>query len=455
MEQKREYQKVIDYLQEKIKSGELSVGSRLPTERALAEALSIGRNSTREALRTLENTGILESRQGSGNYLVGNTSKTFGSLMETMLLLKQADMEEVAAFRKNLEKAVCMSILEKGTFDRHKADLEKALHDMDTISPSEREEADKRFHFTLIAAAENRIWSCIAEGVANVYRTCIGKVLRSPDETEYELFQTHCDIFSALEKDDRALCEKHIDEHYTIVEKRLAAINRRYTLAIFDLDGTILDTLDDLCGSLNYALAKNGFPMRTKEETMRFVGNGIRNLVRLGMPASSGEEQTEQVYKDFSAHYGEHYADKTKPYDTIIPTLESLVERGIKIAVVSNKADEVVQKLCKKYFDGLINVAVGEKEGVRRKPAPDAVFQVLNSLKIERKHAVYVGDSEVDIMTAANAGVDCISVSWGFRSRDFLFANGAVTAVTTPTELTSAIFAQPIYTAEKGDSIDE
>lgn len=213
----------------------------------------------------------------------------------------------------------------------------------------------------------------------------------------------------------------------------------KYQAAIFDLDGTILNTLEDLTDSINFALQKNGYPQRTIEEVRRFVGNGIGKLAQRAVPAGTGAEQTKQVLDDFKEYYGKHCADKTLPYEGITDLLKELRASGCRIAVVSNKADFAVQTLCKDYFPDLFDVAVGEREGIRRKPSPDALFEILDKLGIHKEQAVYIGDSEVDIETAANAGMDCLSVDWGFRSTDFLKQQGAKKIVSTMKELQDCI----------------
>lgn len=199
----------------------------------------------------------------------------------------------------------------------------------------------------------------------------------------------------------------------------------KYDAVIFDMDGTILNTLEDLAGTLNYSLRCYGFPERTLPEVRSFVGNGIRMLVRRGCPAGTPEEVQEKVYEAYQPYYKEHCADKTRPYDGIPELIASLRKAGIKTAVVSNKGDIGVQDLCRCFFDGLFDTAVGERTGIRRKPAPDSVNEVLSILRIPKERAVYIGDSEVDIETAANAGIDCILVEWGFRTREALEAAGA------------------------------
>ena len=213
----------------------------------------------------------------------------------------------------------------------------------------------------------------------------------------------------------------------------------KYKLAIFDLDGTILDTLDDLADSLNYALEKTGYPVRTREEVRRFVGNGIRKLVERGVPSGTSAESADKVYESFTEHYKVHCADKTKPYEDIPELLKKLRENGVKTAVVSNKADYAVQNLCVQYFDGLFDAAAGEREGVRRKPSPDSVNIILEKLGVNRENAVYIGDSDVDVETARNSGMDCIAVDWGFRDKNILVQCGAKIIVSEPMKIAEIV----------------
>lgn len=208
-----------------------------------------------------------------------------------------------------------------------------------------------------------------------------------------------------------------------------------YKLAVFDMDGTILDTLEDLKDSTNFALEKCGYPVRTYDEVRRFVGNGIRKLIERAVPEGLTTEQIDRVHEVFTEHYKVHCADTTKAYDGIKPLLEKLRASGVKTAVVSNKADYGVQELCKEYFDGLFDYAVGEREGIRRKPAPDAVNEALRVLGIDKSEAVYIGDSDVDFETAKNAELPCISVLWGFRDEEFLREKGATLFVHDPAEI--------------------
>lgn len=214
-----------------------------------------------------------------------------------------------------------------------------------------------------------------------------------------------------------------------------------YKLAVFDMDGTILDTLEDLKDSTNFALEKCGYPTRSYDEVRRFVGNGIRKLIERAVPEGLTVEQIDRVHEVFTEHYKVHCADKTKAYDGIKPLLEKLRAGGVKTAVVSNKADYGVQELCREYFDGLFDYAVGEREGIRRKPAPDAVNEALRVLGMSKSEAVYIGDSDVDFETAKNAELPCISVLWGFRDEEFLREKGATLFVHDPAEIYDIVMA--------------
>ncbi len=209
--------------------------------------------------------------------------------------------------------------------------------------------------------------------------------------------------------------------------------------AVFDLDGTVLDTLDDLADSVNHALLKNGFPPRTRSEIRAFVGNGIRNLIKRSLPEGAANEFADTVLADFRAHYALHCSDKTHPYAGMTALLGELREAGIKTALVSNKTDSAVQSLAVQYFDGLFDHVAGEKENVPRKPAPDPVNNALSSLGISRENAVYIGDSEVDVLTAKNAELPCICVLWGFRDEDLLRESGAGLTAHTAAELKEQI----------------
>lgn len=209
----------------------------------------------------------------------------------------------------------------------------------------------------------------------------------------------------------------------------------KYKLVIFDLDGTILDTLDDLADSLNFALSSVGYPVRSSDEVRRMVGNGIRRLIERALPQECPTDLTDRVFDAFKRYYKDHCALKTAPYEGIPELLGELKASGMKLALLSNKADFAVQSLCAHYFGGLFDLALGEREGIRRKPAPDAVNEVLGHFGIDRSSAVYVGDSEVDVETAKNAAIDCIAVDWGFRDRADLRSQGADRIVSSADEL--------------------
>lgn len=206
---------------------------------------------------------------------------------------------------------------------------------------------------------------------------------------------------------------------------------------IFDLDGTLLNTLDDLADSTNYALSKFGYPTRTIEEVRQFVGNGVAKLIERAIPEGKNNPNFEKCLSIFKENYAQNMYNKTAPYNGIIEMLSNLKSKGIKIAVVSNKFDLAVKELCKKYFEGFIDFAAGENEaqGIKKKPAPDTVISVLNEFNFAPEDAVYVGDSDVDIMTAKNSKMPCISVTWGFRDKKFLLENGATILINAPSEI--------------------
>ena len=214
---------------------------------------------------------------------------------------------------------------------------------------------------------------------------------------------------------------------------------QQYHTYIFDLDGTLLDTLDDLASAVNYALRTYGMPEHSRDAIRRFVGNGVRMLMIRAVPDGEQNPKFEEVFETFRKYYMQHSLDTTRPYDGIPEMLSALRQRGCRLAVVSNKFDAATKELCKHFFPNTIEVAVGEHEaeGIRKKPAPDTVIEALSQLGVSSKNAVYVGDSDVDLETACNAALPCISVLWGFRDRDFLLAHGATTFITSPKELYS------------------
>lgn len=210
-----------------------------------------------------------------------------------------------------------------------------------------------------------------------------------------------------------------------------------FSTYIFDLDGTLLDTLGDLAASVNYALRTHGMPERSVDDVRRFVGNGVRKLMERAVPDGADNPRFDAAFATFRQHYMAHSLDTTRPYEGIPEALEALKARGCHLAVVSNKMMAATQELCRHFFPDTIEVAIGEDEaaGIRRKPAPDTVFAALKALGVGKENAAYVGDSDVDIQTARNAGLPCISVLWGFRDRDFLICHGAQTFITHPAEL--------------------
>lgn len=210
-----------------------------------------------------------------------------------------------------------------------------------------------------------------------------------------------------------------------------------YSTYIFDLDGTLLDTLADLASSVNFALRTHGLPEHSLDDVRRFVGNGVRKLMERAVPDGTDNPLFEAAFATFRQHYMAHSLDTTRPYEGIPETLAALKARGCHLAVVSNKMMAATQALCTHFFPDTIDVAIGEDEaaGICKKPAPDTVIAALKALGVGKEQAVYVGDSDVDIQTARNAGLPCISVLWGFRSRDFLQQNGAETFISTPSEL--------------------
>lgn len=209
----------------------------------------------------------------------------------------------------------------------------------------------------------------------------------------------------------------------------------KYDTYIFDLDGTLLDTLGDLAASCNFALRSHSLPEHSVDDVRRFVGNGVRKLMERAIPQGEANPAFNDAYATFRQHYMEHNLDTTQPYPGIMPLLKSLKDEGKNIAVVSNKFYAATRELCRHFFGDYVEVAIGEREGIRKKPAPDTVVEALRELGVGREGTVYVGDSDVDIQTAANSGMPCVSVLWGFRDRDFLIAHGATTLITSPEEL--------------------
>lgn len=213
----------------------------------------------------------------------------------------------------------------------------------------------------------------------------------------------------------------------------------KYKAVIFDMDGTILNTLEDLKNATNYTLRKFNMPERTLEEVRMFVGNGIRKLIERAVPFGTTKEKIDELLKVFLEYYEIHSSDNTSAYPGIHGLVENLKKLGIKTAVSTNKADEPAQELGKKYFNGIFDLIVGQKDGLRTKPAPDSVNEILKILGVQKKDAVYIGDSDVDIQTAKNSELDFIGVSWGFRGRKFLEQNGAKNVVDSAEEILNLV----------------
>lgn len=215
-----------------------------------------------------------------------------------------------------------------------------------------------------------------------------------------------------------------------------------YKAIIWDLDGTLLNTLTDLHSAVNAALAECGLPARTVEEVRCFVGNGIPNLIARAVPAGTDEKKEAEVLASFLSYYTEHMNDHTAPYEGILPLLDDLREKGVRMAVVSNKADYATAELTRLHFGDRLDAAVGAREGVPKKPAPDGVFTALDALGVPAAAAVYIGDSEVDVATGKNAGMDVIAVSWGFRDVETLRAAGARMICDTVAELAELLLGK-------------
>ena len=209
----------------------------------------------------------------------------------------------------------------------------------------------------------------------------------------------------------------------------------KYSTVIFDLDGTLLDTIDDLADAVNHTMKMFGWPLRTRDEVMSFVGNGLRRLMELSVPEGPENPHFEEAAAEQRRFYQLNCNVKTAPYEGILPLMKRLKSDGYKLAIVSNKADEAVKELDRIYFAGLTDVAVGESPQVRKKPWPDTVEKVMELLGSSKEECLYVGDSEVDVLTAANAEIDCAAVSWGFRSHQQLLQAGAEVIIENTEEL--------------------
>lgn len=207
------------------------------------------------------------------------------------------------------------------------------------------------------------------------------------------------------------------------------------TTIIFDLDGTLIDTLGDLRSAANESLRLRGLPPRSREEIRQFIGNGVRKLMQRCLPEGSSDEEIDAALADFKAYYAAHLCDTTVPYDGIPELLNELRRRGIKTGVLSNKIDFATQELVRYYFDGKFDVAFGEHSGIPRKPDPTSCRMLMEQLGAKPEEVLYVGDSQVDMQTACNAGVTAVGVTWGFREREILIENGAQVLVDRADEI--------------------
>lgn len=204
---------------------------------------------------------------------------------------------------------------------------------------------------------------------------------------------------------------------------------------IFDLDGTLLYSLEDLKDSVNFVMKKHGFREYTIDEVREAIGNGVRLLMERILPKDIDKNSFEECLSEFKENYSKNMYNKTKPYDGVLDMLKALREEGYKIAVLSNKFDSAVKELSSKYFGELVDLAVGQKEGVKEKPSPLGIQEIAKELDTDVETCIMVGDSEVDIQTANNAGIDCISVTWGYKNIDFLYDNGATKLVYAPEDI--------------------
>ena len=210
-------------------------------------------------------------------------------------------------------------------------------------------------------------------------------------------------------------------------------------LVIFDLDGTLLYTLEDLANSVNFTLDLFGYPVKTLEEISSFVGNGVQHLLRQSLPSDISEKDFELCLACFKDHYAKHCCEKTRPYDGIIEALQRLKEKGVIVGIVSNKFQSAADDCCEHYFKDLYNSVMGESEICRRKPSPDGINILCDIYNVDKDDCIFFGDSEVDIKTAENAGVFCVSVLWGYRDQIFLSENGARLFINRPDEIIDLI----------------
>ena len=215
----------------------------------------------------------------------------------------------------------------------------------------------------------------------------------------------------------------------------------KYKAVLFDMDGTVMNTIEDLCDSVNASLAVFGMPPISLAETMRYVGNGAGRLIEQSVPEGTDRETFERVLKYYVNYYQDHCMIKTGPYDGIVPLMQRLQKDGLRQVIISNKPDAATREIADRFFRGYTEFVIGEREGLRRKPWPDMVFAAVEQLGLPKEECVFVGDSEVDFATAKNAEMDCISVLWGFRDEALLRRAGAELFVRTPEELGDLLLA--------------
>ena len=212
-----------------------------------------------------------------------------------------------------------------------------------------------------------------------------------------------------------------------------------FDAVVFDMDGTVLNTLDDLTDAVNYVFSKFDLPPRSRDEYRKFFGNGIGYAMKCAAPEGTADSLFNEMIPVFREYYDIHCLDKTRPYEGILELMKALKDKGYKMAIVSNKIDSAVKELNERFFSEYVSVAIGEKPGIKRKPAADTVLAALDELGALRDEAVYIGDSEVDLQTARNSGLPCIAVLWGFRDKDHLIENGATTFANTPKDVISIL----------------
>ena len=212
-----------------------------------------------------------------------------------------------------------------------------------------------------------------------------------------------------------------------------------YKYVLFDMDGTVLNTLDDLRDAVNHTLNLFGMPEVSSEDVAHFLGNGARHLIECSVPKGTAPALTETVLAEYLPYYKANCRVKTAPYSGIPELMKALKNKGIKMAVVSNKPDAATKELSELFFKGLIEITIGETPQIKRKPAPDSVYEAIRVMRAKKEECVYIGDTEVDLLTAENAGIDCISVAWGFRTQEELLAAGAKKVAHSTDELSGLI----------------